>query len=67
MTKLLEKAFNDASRLSEEDQNALAQILLSQLASEKRWANAFAESQDRLFSLAKEALAEFKQGNTKLL
>ena len=65
MTKLLEKAFEDASRLSEEDQDALAEMLLSELASEERWTDAFAKSQDKLAILAKEALAEYKQGKTK--
>lgn len=65
MTKLLEKAFEDASRLPEEDQDALAEMLLSDLASEQYWTNAFAQSQDKLAFLAKEALAEYKQGKTK--
>jgi len=42
-------------------------MLLSDLASEGRWADAFANSQDKLAFLAKEALAEFKQGKTKLI
>lgn len=67
MTKLLEKAFEGASRLPEEDQNALAEMLLNDLASEERWAEAFAKSQDKLAVLAKEALAEFNQGKTKLI
>jgi hypothetical protein len=67
MTKLLQKAFEDASKLPEEDQDALAEILLSDLASEVRWADTFAKSQDKLSSLAKEALAEFKQDKTKLM
>jgi hypothetical protein len=67
MTKLLEKAFEGASRLPEEDQNALAEMLLSDLASEERWTDALAKSQDELAILAREALAEFKQGKTKLI
>jgi hypothetical protein len=67
MTKLLEKAFEDASRLPEEDQDVLAEMLLSDLASEERWAEAFAKSQDKLAVLAREALAEFNQGKTKLI
>ena len=65
MTKLLEKAFEDASRLPAEDQDALAEMLLSNLASEERWTDAFTKSQDKLALLANEALAEFKQGKTK--
>jgi len=65
MTKLLEKAFKDASRLPEEDQDALAEMLLSDLASEERWAEAFAKAQDKIALLATEALAEYKQSKTK--
>jgi len=67
MTKLLAKAFEEASRLPEEDQDVVAEMLLSDLASEERWTEAFARSQDKLALLANEALAEFKQGKTKLI
>lgn len=65
MTELLEKAFNEASKLPHEDQDALAEMLLNDLASEERWANAFIGSQNALSSLADEALAEFERGVTK--
>jgi hypothetical protein len=65
MTRLLEKAFEEASKLPEEDQDALAEMLLNDLVSEQRWAEAFAKSQDKLALLANEALTEFKQGKTK--
>ncbi len=65
MTKLLEKAFAEASKLSETDQDAIARMLLNDLASEERWEEAFAQSQDELAMLAEEALAEFNQGQTK--
>ena len=61
MTELLEKAFSEASKLPEEEQDALAAILLAELESEKRWAEAFAKSQDKLSILADEAIAEFKK------
>ena len=67
MTRLLEKAFEEASKLPEEDQDALAEMLLNDLASEERWTEAFMKSQDKLALLAKEALAEFEQGKTKLI
>lgn len=65
MTKLLEKAFEHASKLPGEDQDALAEMLLTDLASEVCWTEVFARSQDDLSFLAKEGLAEFKQGKTK--
>ena len=65
MTELLQKAFAEASRLPEKDQDTLARMLLDDLASEERWEEAFAQSQDKLTMLAEEALAEFNQGKTK--
>ncbi len=37
MTKLLEKAFEEASKLPEIEQNALAKRLLNELTAEKKW------------------------------
>jgi hypothetical protein len=67
MTKLLEKAFEEASRLPELEQNALAKRLLDELAAEKKWGKAFAGSEDILSRLADEAMEEHKQGKTKPL
>ena len=44
MTKLLEQAFAEANKLSEAEQDALANFLLGELASERRWTRAFANS-----------------------
>ncbi|MCX6581366.1 MAG: hypothetical protein NT166_14430 [Candidatus Aminicenantes bacterium] len=67
MTQLLEQAFSEAARLSELEQNVVARWLLLELASEKRWMETFADSEDLLSDLADEALAEHMQGKTKLL
>ena len=64
MTKLLEKAFEEASRLPEVDQNALAKWVLDELHSERAWEKAFAESDDALEKLADEAIAEKRKGKT---
>ncbi len=45
----------------------MAAIVLEELASEQRWAESFARSQDKLAKLAEEALAEYKAGRTKPL
>ena len=67
MTKLLEKAFAEASRLPSTEQDAVAALILEELASEHRWAEAFAKSQDKLAALADEALAELDRGETEPL
>ena len=45
MTKLLEKAFEEASKLPEFEQNALAQWLIDEIIPEKKWEKALAESE----------------------
>ena len=67
MTKLLEKAFEEAAKLADDDQDALAQAVLAELASERRWDELFARSTDVLSELAEEALAEHRAGRTKPL
>ena len=37
MTKQLEKAFSEVSKLPAKDQDAIAEIVLAELASEQRW------------------------------
>jgi hypothetical protein len=67
MTKLLEQAFAEANKLPNDEQDALANFLLAELASERRWTRAFDESQDLLSELADEALAEHHAGKTQEL
>lgn len=67
MTDLLEKALTEVAKLPASEQDALAAILLAELASEQRWADSFARSQDALAELAKEALNEYRVGLTKPL
>lgn len=62
MTKLLDKAFKEASRLPEVEQNALAKWLLDELRSEAKWERAFAESEDILEKLEDEPLEEKRKG-----
>jgi len=67
MTELLKKAFEEASKLPELEQNVLAKQLLNELQAEKKWGKAFADSEDILSRLADEAIEEHKQGRTKPL
>jgi len=65
MTQLLEKALIEVAKLPPSEQDALASILLEELASEKKWLESFANSQAELASLADEALVEHRAGKTK--
>ncbi|HEY0512032.1 MAG TPA: hypothetical protein VGH73_09015 [Thermoanaerobaculia bacterium] len=67
MTELLERAFAEAGRLPETEQNSLAQWLLSELESEKAWQKKFAASGDLLRKMAQEAIEEDRQGMTQEL
>lgn len=67
MTDLLEQAFAEASQLSPQQQDAIANWLLKELESDKRWDKSFCESQDALAALADEALAEHQKGDTQVL
>jgi len=67
MTKLLEQALSEVAKLPPSEQDALAAILLEELASEKKWADLFAKSQGALARLAEEALAEHRAGKSKPL
>jgi hypothetical protein len=65
MTQLLEKALGEVAKLPVQEQDALAAILLDELASESRWSESFATSQEALAKLAEEALAEHVSGRTR--
>jgi len=67
MTKLLEKAFKEASKLPDIEQNGLARWVLDELESERKWEKAFAKSEYILSALADEALEEHAQEKTKPL
>ena len=64
MTELLERALNEAARLPEKEQDALASLLFAEMESERRWNTAFEDSQPQLARLAAAALAEFRAGRT---
>lgn len=64
MTSMLEKAFTEASKLPDMEQNALARWVLGEIEADKKWDSLFAESEDTLGQLALEALNEDQQGYT---
>jgi len=65
MTELLERAFTQASKLSEKEQDAMAAFLLEELSSEQRWDAAFVSSPRQLAQMAQAALREFELGETR--
>ena len=67
MNNKLKRAFTEASKLPPEEQNILAEWLLAELSSEKRWSELFAKSQDELAMLGQKALDEHRKGETQEL
>jgi hypothetical protein len=64
MTKLLEKAFEAASTLPAEEQDALAASILAEVEAERRWDALFESSVPTLERLAEEALHEHRAKKT---
>ncbi len=67
MTKLLEKAFEKISSLSQEEQDAIASQILAELHDEAAWAKQFATRRKKLRRLAENALADHHKGETRPL
>ena len=69
MTELLQRAFDRASELPENQQDEFARFLLAELDSERRWDELFSlpESDDLLDRLADDALDAHKAGRTRPL
>lgn len=67
MTSLLQRAFAEASKLPEAEQELLASRLLAELSGDDAFDRAIATSSDKLPRLAAEALAEHRTGLTEEL
>ena len=64
MTKALEEVLRKVRELPDEQQDALALLILAEIDDEARWVEAFAGYQDVLERLAREALSEYRAGST---
>lgn len=64
MTELLESAIARLKALPENEQNAIATIIMEELEDETKWDEAFSRSKDGLAKLAAEAMAEYHAGKT---
>ena len=67
LTRLMEQAFEKARELPEDEQDAIASIILREIESEHRWDELFShpKSADLLSNLGDEALAEARAGRVK--
>jgi esterase/lipase superfamily enzyme len=67
MRRLLEQVLEEASMLSEAEQDSIARLFLEELEAEARWARAFSDHPELLERLASQALREHRQGLTQPL
>lgn len=65
MTTLLEKAVSKVSKLTKNEQDEIAKIILEELEDEDAWYNKFKNTQTNLSVLADEAREEYNVGKTK--
>ena len=65
MTQLLEKAIEHLRSQPATQQDAIAAIILEELADETRWDESFQRSQDKLKRLAERTRAEIKAGRAR--
>ena len=65
MTQLLEEAISEIKKLSNDEQDAIAAVLLAELKSERQWERAFDSTAEQLSSLANEALDECRAVTTE--
>ncbi|UXE62365.1 MAG: hypothetical protein KA717_06100 [Woronichinia naegeliana WA131] len=68
MTKLLEKAFQEAQKLSDNLQNEIAQQLLTDIENELKWQETLADPDinlNVLSKMAQAALIEDQEGKTE--
>ena len=65
MTDLLERALAKVQELPPDEQDAIAAIILDELADEQRWSQAFANSQGELARLANRVREDIQAGRVR--
>ena len=64
MTNLFKKAVEKVESLPQDQQDAIATMILEELADEERWTETFAQTPDVLERLAREAEEDARAGRT---
>lgn len=67
MTRSLQDVFAMAARLTPEQQDALAALILAELEAEPQWQAALHRTPGELGRLAREAVEEYRAGRTEPL
>jgi hypothetical protein len=64
MNKMLERAFAEAARLPEDEQEAIACLILEEMEAERGWDERFAKSEGKLAEMARRAKEQHARGET---
>ncbi len=62
MTQLLEQALTEVRKLPEPEQDAIASLILDELADQRRWQERSARTQDQLARLAAKVREDIRAG-----
>jgi hypothetical protein len=65
MTQLLKDAIEQVQKLTSDEQDTIAAIILDEISDERQWDEAFARSQDQLAKLAEKVRADIRSGRTR--
>jgi hypothetical protein len=65
MSPLLDQALAEVKKLPEPEQDAIAALILDELADERRWQDRFARSQNKLSQMAAKARQDVQAGLAK--
>lgn len=65
MTQLLDQAVGEARKLPASEQDAIAALILEELADDRRWDEAFVNSQDQLSKLAAKVRRDVADGRVR--
>lgn len=66
MSQLLEKAVAEARTLPIEDQDALGTWMLEEIEDDRRWEASFAQSPEKLITMAARAAEQVKSGQCRV-
>lgn len=65
MTQLLDKALAEVQKPPTSDQDAIAAIILNEIADERQWDEAFSKSQDQLGRFAEHVRQQIASGKLR--
>ena len=65
MTQLLEQAIAQMQKLPTSEQDAIASLILAELADEQLWQESFAGSQEQLAAMAAKVRQDIREGRVK--